>query len=96
MPDVDVLLRRPARIFYEEIATLSEQRKLDVIIRGLCENPAVDGETKFPLTVPRHPEFSGFIYYDDWGWVVYRPLNAWTLSILNIGFKEELPSLTRR
>jgi hypothetical protein len=36
-----------------------------------------------------------FIYYDGSIWMIYRLVNNWTTSVLNIGFEEELPDVRR-
>ena len=50
MPDVDAVLRRPARYFYEEIASAEEQDELDALIGNICADPRVDDEIKFVLS----------------------------------------------
>jgi hypothetical protein len=94
MPDIDVLLQAPARQFYEEIATPTERARLDDIIYLLRLDPGVDGELRFTYDLEA-PEAGGRIFYDGFFWLVYRMLNNWTMSILNIGFEEEIPGATR-
>lgn len=47
MPDIDVLLQTPARLFYEEIATRRERGRLDDIIHLLRMDPGVDDDCGF-------------------------------------------------
>lgn len=94
MPDIDVLLQTPARLFYEEIATRRERGRLDDIIHLLRMDPGVDDDLRFHYDLGERVP-GGRIFYDGEFWVVYHMLNNWTISILNIGFEEEIPG-TRR
>jgi len=92
--DIDAVLQHSARIFYEEIATEGERARIDDAISLVCLDPLPDGDIKFRFELGI-PSADGFIYYDGWIWIIYRRLNNWTLSILNIGFEEEPPSPKR-
>ena len=89
MADVDVLIHPPARRFYEEELTRPEQRQVDDIITLITLTPELDGELIFPFAMPDGEP--GRIYYDGWFWVIFRMLNAWTVSIYNIGFEIDIP-----
>lgn len=91
MPDVDAILRNPARFFYEA-ASEDEQDELDRIIVNICRDPRVDEEVKFVLPAP--PAVLN-IYSDKRFWVVYHQLNNWTISILNIGYAHEAQTPNR-
>lgn len=95
MADIDAVLLRGARLFYEEIATKTERNRIDDIILLLRQRPEIDEQLKFHYDLGL-PGVEGRIYYDDWCWIIYRLLNNWTLAILNIGFEEEPPSVRRR
>ena len=51
VPDVDAILRKPARFFYEA-ASEDEQDELDRIIVNICRDPRVDEEVKFVFPAP--------------------------------------------
>ena len=90
MPDIDAILEEPARRFYDAVASGDQRRRLDAIIGRLRSDPAIDGVTTFAFNVGV-PETDARIYFDDEFRIVYRMINEWTLSIINVGLEDEPP-----
>jgi hypothetical protein len=91
--DVDAVLQPSARTFYEEIATDAERAHIDDAIALIRLDHLPDNELKFPFNAGLPT--AAYIYYDGLIWIIYRLLNNWTISILNIGFEEEIPGVRR-
>lgn len=64
MADIDAVLLRGARLFYEEIATKTERNRIDDIILLLTQRPEVDEQLTFHFDL-RAPGAEGRIYYGD-------------------------------
>lgn len=73
MPDVDAVLARTARRFYDDEATDNERAAIDEALIDLCDDPAVDEVTKFPF---RWRTSGLAIYTSPTAWMIYRSLNA--------------------
>jgi|CXWL01.1.fsa_nt_gi hypothetical protein len=78
MADIDVVLQRGAREFYDDVATSAERLLINRALADLCEDPAPDDRTKFTL-----PE--SILYTDQRIWILYEMLNAFTISVRGIG-----------
>ena len=85
MPDIDAVLEEPARNFYNNVASPVQRQRIDQIIRRLCSDPSIDDVATFAFHIGV-PEPDARIYLDDEFRILYRLANAWTISILNIGF----------
>jgi len=91
MPEYVLILAAPARQFYEQIATRTERRTLDEILARIAVEPAIDDVTKFAF---RSPTLDGFLFADVQFWIIYAVTQE-GVSIINIGFEEEIPSVER-
>lgn len=86
MPDVDAVLQPDARRFYDSIKRPADQRRLDSIIRSICEDPRIDEDLKF--SVPSRDRT--MIGYGDGMFIVmFEHLNSWTISIANIAYDKD-------
>jgi len=94
VPDIDAVLEEPARHFYDNVASSEQRQRIDQIIRGLCSDPSIDGVATFAFHIGV-PEPDARLYLDDEFRILYRLANAWTISILNIGF-DGVPPQSRR
>ncbi len=81
MPDIDVVLQRGAREFYNNSATSTERLLIDRTLADLCEDPVPDDRTKFQLS-------ESMLFMDQRIWVLYEMLNAFTISVIGIGTVE--------
>ncbi|HYM14177.1 MAG TPA: hypothetical protein VEZ14_01300 [Dehalococcoidia bacterium] len=88
MPEFLLIVESAARRFFEEIATRDEQVRLSRIMQEILTDPQIDRRTKFPF-----PVTDGAMYADGEFWIVYSTIEPGTVSILNIGFEEEPPSV---
>ena len=91
MAEYVLILAVPARHFYEQIATRTERRVLDEILTSIAVDPAIDDITKFPF---RSPTLDAFLFADGQFWIIYAVTQE-GVSIINIGFEEEIPSVER-
>ena len=94
MPDIDAVFEEPARTFYDNIASAAQRQRIDQIVDRLRSDPSIDGVVTFAFNIGV-PEPDGRIYMDDEFRVVYRLVNAWTISILNMGFDGVPPQSLR-
>ena len=90
MPEFVLIVQSAARRFFEEVATRDEQVKLSHIMRDLLADPQIDARIKFSFPIPGVP--GAALYADGEFWVVYAIPEPGTISVLNIGFEEEVPS----
>lgn len=81
MVDIDVVLQRGAREFYDEEATSAERLLINRALVDLCEDPKPDDRTKFRL-----PE--SMLSTDQRIWILYVMLNPFTISVRGIGTVE--------
>jgi hypothetical protein len=83
-----IIMDRSARYFFERVATHDEQRRIGEIVTGICENPYVDDEVKFPFS---YPPVDALLFADGEYWVVYQITGPGEITVLNIGFEEDPP-----
>jgi hypothetical protein len=79
--DIDVVFRPPAREFYDHVATAAERLQIDTAVRAIRRAPEPDDRNKF--TVSSAP--GQVLFNDGVIWLIYAPLNAWTLEVLGAG-----------
>lgn len=82
MPDVDVVLRPAARLFYDRVATPSERLRIDEALSTICATPVVDEAVRFSTT------HGDTLYNDGDVWLLYRSVNNWTVEVIGIGTVE--------
>ena len=95
MPDIDAVFEEPARTFYDDVASAAQRQRTDEIIDQLRSNPSIDDIPIFAFGVGI-PELDGRIYLDGEFRIAFRLVNAWTISVLNIGFDGEPPPVPPR
>ena len=69
-----------------------ERRRVLEVLTTLCENPVVDGITKFYFDAP---PLVLTLYADTGLWIVYYTSQQATLSVVNIGRSGERPDIRR-